>query len=118
MDHLPEDPGLFNNRHWAFLPTIRALKERGVDTILYIHPEGDETESDDLNEDFVQYADSGMRLCYATPRVVRESIPPGLGGLLDATERAPVRRETVFSYMLPLSGEGTAATYNQEAPAE
>ena len=105
----------FNNRHWAFLPTIRALEERGVKTILYIHPEGSEAESDDLNEDFIQYSLAGVRLCYATPQRIRSHGSEGLDRLLRGAERTPVRRETLFSYMLPRNTGITPLAYNQEA---
>ena len=105
----------FNNRHWSFLPTIRALEERGVERILYIHPGGSDAESDDLNEDFVQYAMAGVRLCYTTPGLIRSHQRSGLEGLLRETERIPARRETVFSYMLPRNSETALLVYNQEA---
>ncbi len=106
--------GEFNNRHWAFLPTIRALEERGVETILYIHPEGEDVECDDLNEDFVQYARAGIRVCYATPLLIRTHGSLSLQELLPMTERTPTRRETVFSYMLPQSEEEVSLPYNKE----
>jgi glutathionylspermidine synthase len=115
MDPPGSTRGQFNNRHWAYLPTIRALEDLGVDTILYVHPDGNEEECDDLNEDFVQYAGAELRLCYASPRLIRTYHASGLEQLLDATERFPARRETVFTYMLP-RGEGEKVfSYNQEA---
>jgi glutathionylspermidine synthase len=112
----PEGVGAdqFNNRHWAYLPTICALEELAVDTILYIHPDGADTESDDLNEDFVQYTSSGLRLCYASPRSIAGGHGGTLEGLLSATARTPLRRETVFSYMLPPGDECVSYKYNQE----
>ena len=104
----------FNNRHWAYMPSVRALEEIGITTVLYVHPDGDETESDDLNEDFVQYSGSGLRICYASLRTIGTPRPGGMAGLLQATERKPTRRETVFSYMLPRGDEGTTYSYNQE----
>lgn len=114
MDPVADGVRQFNNRHWAYLPAISALEELGVTTILYIHPDGDDNESDDLNEDFVQYAGAGLRLCYASPGMIEALRSAGLVRLLQATERTPVRRETVFSYMLPRGDEGTSFAYNQE----
>jgi glutathionylspermidine synthase len=115
MDPPEGGAGQFNNRHWAFLPTVRALEERHVDTILYILPGGAAAESDDLNEDFIQYALGGVRLCYATPGEILAREAEGLGLLLRSAERTPVRRQTVFTYMLPRESEITPFAYNQEA---
>lgn len=114
MDPVADEVRQFNNRHWAYLPAISALEELGVTTILYVHPDGDDRESDDLNEDFVQYAGAGLRLCYASPGMIDALRSTGLARLLQGTERTPVRRETVFSYMLPRGDEGTSFAYNQE----
>ena len=72
-------------------------------------------ESDDLNEDFVQYSRAGVRLCYATPQLIRSHERSGLDRLLRETERVPARRETVFSYMLPRNSETALLVYNKEA---
>ncbi|HTY58054.1 MAG TPA: hypothetical protein VMF59_04520, partial [Bacteroidota bacterium] len=65
--------------------------------------------------DFVQYAMAGVRLCYATPQIIRSHQRSGLERLLRETERVPARRETVFSYMLPRTSETALLVYNQEA---
>ncbi|HUI65911.1 MAG TPA: glutathionylspermidine synthase family protein [Bacteroidota bacterium] len=114
MDPIGNGCDQFNNRHWAYLPSVHSLEELGVDTLLYIHPDGDENESDDLNEDFVQYDAAGIRICHASPLVITRLSHAGLGPLLDATERTPVRRETVFTYMLPRGDEGISFVYNRE----
>ncbi len=104
----------FNNRHWAYMPSVRALEDLGITTVIYVHPDGEETESDDLNEDFVQYSGSGIRICYASPRIIGTLRSGGMERLLQATDRKPARRETVFSYMLPRGDEGRVYLYNQE----
>ena len=106
--------GQFNNRHWAYMPSVRALEELGITTVLYIHPDEESTESDDLNEDFVQYTGSGIRICYLTPRILGTLSTGGMTRLIQATERKPARRETVFSYMLPRGDEGRIYLFNQE----
>jgi len=104
----------FNNRHWAYMPSVRALEDLGITAILYVHPDGEATESDDLNEDFVQYAGSGIRISYVSHRIIGALSRGGIARLLEATERKPVRRETMFSYMLPRGDEGRIYLYNQE----
>jgi glutathionylspermidine synthase len=104
----------FNNRHWAYMPSVRALEDLGITTILYVHPDGEPTESDDLNEDFVQYSGSDIRICYASPLTIRSFRQGGIAELLDRTAIKPARRETVFSYMLPRGDEGRIYLYNQE----
>lgn len=114
MDPFRGGPGRFNNRHWAYLPPTRTLEELGIGTILYVHPDDDGAECDDLNEDFVQYARAGIRLCYASPHVITSAGHAEIRELLCTTERTPSRRPTIFTYMLPREEAGTTFTYNPE----
>ncbi|HXX66759.1 MAG TPA: glutathionylspermidine synthase family protein [Polyangiaceae bacterium] len=53
---IPRAPNTeFDNRHWAYPPSVAALQARDVRRIVYVHPPGEAEELDDLNEDFVQY---------------------------------------------------------------
>ena len=107
----------FNNRHWGYLPDARSLEALGVRRILCVHPDGDARESDDLNEDLAIYQDSGMQISYATPGSILALRARTLDELLRATARDVLRRETVFSYMLPPPGDRGVVLYHQEGAA-
>jgi glutathionylspermidine synthase len=100
----------FNNRHWAYLPPVASLGERGISSILYIHPENQAVESDDLNEDFFQYHRSVIRISYSSPGEIRAHASAGLAGFLERMAHTPERRETVFTYMHTGAGQSDGCT--------
>ncbi len=51
----------FDNRYVATLPSAKALKERGIERVMYVTERPIQTESDDLNDDMVAYADAGLK---------------------------------------------------------
>lgn len=50
----------FDNRFLARMPTATALKQLGIQRVLYVTAAEREEEQDDLNEDFVAYANAGI----------------------------------------------------------
>jgi glutathionylspermidine synthase len=97
-----KNPGMqFNNKHWAYLPDIEFLKQNGIQSILYIHPPDELFENDDLNEDFVQYSMSGIHIF----KMSVDKIPTqwSIDGttMFEKSEYIPVRRQTIFSFLLP-----------------
>lgn len=53
----------FDNRYLAKLPSAEKLRERGIKSIFYLTPDRTRTvELDDLNEDFVEYKQSGLNV--------------------------------------------------------
>jgi glutathionylspermidine synthase len=108
LETKPDESALFNNRHWAYLPTVEALKERGIGWILYAAPTDEDGESDDLNEDFVACAAAGIRIAVvsAASGVRSEEAvasakcgirSTSLADMLEQNERQFVRRSTIFS---------------------
>jgi hypothetical protein len=55
-----DDAGQFDNRYLARLPSAQALKGLGVSEVLYVTPDGDAKESDDLVDDFVAFHGAGI----------------------------------------------------------
>lgn len=56
-----DDSDQFDNRYIAKLPSAAAFRERGVTRVLYVRPSATQLqELDDLNDDFVQLAASGV----------------------------------------------------------
>lgn len=53
----------FDNRYLATVPSPAALRQRGINNIMYIVPTREQTEeSDDLNDDFVAYKDAHLKV--------------------------------------------------------
>ncbi len=53
----------FDNRYLATVPLPKALTQRGIENIMYIVPDRKQkTERDDLNDEFVEYKDAGLRV--------------------------------------------------------
>jgi hypothetical protein len=100
----------FNNKHWAYLPGIEVLEQNGIQSILYIHPLNEPCENDDLNEDFVRYSKSGIRIFMLSPEAIGEQRNIDLKTMLEQNEYIPVRRHTVFSYLLPFKEFAGAET--------
>ena len=101
MNPLVDPSSHFNNRHWANLPSISILRENGIHSILYIHPENDSLETDDLNEDFIQYSQAGIHISKISLQQIISYLNTELSCFLSENEYLPLRRETVFSYLLP-----------------
>jgi hypothetical protein len=58
-----DDSKLFDNRYLATVPSATALKQRGIQYIMYIVPNREQQhESDDLNDDFVAYKEAGLKV--------------------------------------------------------
>ena len=58
-----DDASQFDNRHVARLPSAATLATRGVRRVLYVVPgPNDLPELDDLNADFVEYAQKGIQV--------------------------------------------------------
>lgn len=58
-----DQPQQFDNRYRAKLPTADALRQLGIERVLYVVPEGAAaTELDDLNERFVEYREAGVEV--------------------------------------------------------
>lgn len=56
-----DDSTQFDNRHVARVPSAAQMKSLGVSRVLYVTPLGnDPKELDDLNDDFVLYAQTGL----------------------------------------------------------
>jgi len=56
-----ESPSQFDNRYFAQLPTVEALKALGVSHVLYVNHDG-EPELDDLNRALWDYLDHGIEV--------------------------------------------------------
>ena len=96
------DPNVhFNNRHWANLPSIDILQENGIHSILYIHPENISLETDDLNEDFIQYTQAGIPISIISLQQIDSYLDTEFSCFLSENKYLPLRRETAFSYLLP-----------------
>jgi hypothetical protein len=52
----------FDNRYMAKTPSLASLKALGISQLIYVMPTGEQVESDDLVDDFVLYAESGIDL--------------------------------------------------------
>lgn len=58
-----DDGSQFDNRYLATVPSVSALQQRGIKHIMYIVPSREQKEeSDDLNDDFVQYKDAKLKV--------------------------------------------------------
>ncbi len=58
-----DHPQQFDNRYRAKLPTAAAMRELGIERVLYVVPEGAPAdELDDLNDRFVEYRDAGIEV--------------------------------------------------------
>jgi glutathionylspermidine synthase len=101
MKPLVDPSSYFNNRHWANLPSINTLRENGIHSILYIHPENESLETDDLNEDFIQYSQAGIHISKISLQQIDPYLETEFSYLLSENKYLPLRRETVFSYLLP-----------------
>ncbi|MGZ4338292.1 MAG: hypothetical protein ACXVRA_13390 [Gaiellaceae bacterium] len=61
LSHYVDQQSQFDNRYVAKLPTSENLRSLGVRHVLYVVPgKSDLRELDDLNDDFVAFADSGI----------------------------------------------------------
>jgi len=61
LSHYVDDDSEFDNRYVAKLPTAANLRSLGVRHLLYVVPgKSDLRELDDLNDDFVAFADAGI----------------------------------------------------------
>jgi hypothetical protein len=95
-----DDEAGFDNRHVAHLPSAEALRGMDIGHVLYVTPtSADALELDDLNEDFVHYAATGLivktvaadafsrdgeadpaaRAATSSPGIVPPFSPPGQG---------------------------------------
>jgi hypothetical protein len=55
--------GLFDNRYLATVPLAPALRKRGIKHVLYVvENRNQKNESDDLNDEFVQYKDANINV--------------------------------------------------------
>jgi hypothetical protein len=50
----------FDNRYLARTPSLASLRALGINQLIYVLPTGELTESDDLVDDFVYYAEHGI----------------------------------------------------------
>jgi hypothetical protein len=55
-----DESNRFDNRYFARMPTAATLTQLGVQRILYVTATKQENEQDDLNEDFVNYANANI----------------------------------------------------------
>ena len=88
----------FDNRHWAYMPSVRALGVSGITTVLYVRPDGEADESDDLNEDFVQYSASDIRVCSASRTMTRVPHAGDCGTSRGDGDEARKARNRVFIF--------------------
>ena len=78
-----DSAGDFDNRYVARLPGAEAMLALGAHRVLYVSPDGDDPyEMDDLNDDFVAYADEGVdvRMLAASRLHPEIGVPDDEGG--------------------------------------
>ncbi len=85
-----DDSTQFDNRHLARMPSAEALTQRGVRRLVYVTRSPSFGEADDLNDDFVAYAASGVALDALDPAAI-PSLPPAAlpAGSTSASAGAP-----------------------------
>ena len=84
LSHYVDENSQFDNRYLAKLPTAQNLRSLGVRHLLYVVPgKSDLRELDDLNDDFVAFADAGID--------VKAMALTDLGAPADAAQPAPGR---------------------------
>lgn len=57
-----DEPDLFDNRYMADLPTAEQLQSLGVSRVMYVRPESEDAELDDVNEPLVELAEAGIEV--------------------------------------------------------
>jgi hypothetical protein len=80
-----DDPQEFDNRYLAALPLAKALQQRGIRHVMYVVPNRNQKlESDDLNDEFVEYKDAQITVAIfpladlqEVPQTVVKTAPDG-----------------------------------------
>jgi hypothetical protein len=91
------EPERFDNRYLAKLPDAKALRELGVERILYVAAEGAPAEeADDLNDEFVAYRKAGLVVQMLGAGDLRPAEPGVAANSKDATNPSGGNRHYWF----------------------
>jgi hypothetical protein len=87
----------FDNRYLATIPRVEALRQRGIEHVLYIVPNRKQQhESDDLNDEFVEYKDAKIQVVIFPLSELQKVAEPVAKKAPDGTTRTV--RETRYYY--------------------